>query len=76
MIRFLPRKSGHLRPGLKPAVLDTGKVRHKLHSEQFIVPGAQDYDRVFGALNIVIVLNALTFHSAWGTLVLKCHRSR
>ena len=61
-IRFLPRKSGHLRRGVKLTMLDTGKwKKKKLHSERFIVPGAQDYNRVLGALDIVIVLNALDF---------------
>ena len=59
-IRFLPRKSGHLRRGVKPTMLDIGKKK-KLHSEQFIVPGAQDYNRVLGAPDNVIVLNALDF---------------
>ena len=35
--------------------------KNKLHSEWFIVPGAHDYNRVLGALNILIVLNALDF---------------
>ena len=51
--------------------------KKNLHSDQFIVPGAHDYNRVLGALNIVIVLNALDFfYSAWGTFVSKCHRLR
>ena len=37
-----------------------GKMK-KLHSEWFIVPGAQDYNRLLGALDIVIVLNELDF---------------
>ena len=73
MIRFLPRKTGHLRKGVKLTMLDTGETK-KLHSEWLIVPGAHDYNRVLGAPNIVIVLNALDFF--YSTFWSKCHRLR
>ena len=41
----------------------------KLCSEWFIVPGALDYDRVLGAVNIVIVLNTLDFFIVPGALL-------
>ena len=43
--------------------------KKKLHSEQFMMPGAHDYGRVLGALNIVIVLNALDFFIVPGALL-------
>ena len=41
----------------------------KLHSEQFMVPGAYDYNRVLGALDIVLVLNAQDFFIVPGALL-------
>ena len=65
MIEFMPRKSGHLRKG--------GETDHAgsrqdvtLHSGQFVVPGAHDFDRVFGAPNFVLVLEALNFLKCLG----------
>ena len=37
-----------------------------LHSEQFVVPGAHDFDRVLGAPNFVLVLEALNFLKCLG----------
>ena len=50
-IRFLPRKSGHLKKGVKLTMLDREKWEKKLHSRCFIVPGALNYNRVLGALD-------------------------
>ena len=60
-IRFLPRKSGHLKKGVKPTMLDGEKWKKKLCSRCFIVPGAWNYNRVLGALDNLIVLNTLEF---------------
>ena len=39
-----------------------------LHSEQFVVPGAHDFDRVLGTLNFEQVLEALNFFKVPGAL--------
>ena len=64
-IEFLPRKSGHLKTG--------GETDHAgsrkdvtLCSGQFVVPGAHDFDRVLGAPNYVLVLEALNFLKCLG----------
>ena len=52
MISFLPKKSGHLRNGGVTDHAGSRKVL-ALHSGQFVVPGAHDFDWVLGAPNFV-----------------------
>ena len=65
MIKFLSKKSGHLKKG---GGTDCAGNRREvtLHSEQFIVPGAHDFDGVFGARSFVLVLDALNFLKCLG----------
>ena len=50
--RFLPKKSGHLL-NEGEADQDDGRETLTLHSEQFVVPGAQNIIRVLRAPNFV-----------------------
>ena len=65
MIEFLSKKLGHLKKG--GGTEHAGNRREvTLYSEQFIVPGAHDFDRVLGTPNFVLVLNALNFLKCLG----------
>ena len=49
-------------PEMRGEIDHAGHRRNKkLCSERYMVPGAHDYDRVLGAPNIVVMLNALDF---------------
>ena len=70
--RFLPKKSGHLQKKGETDQ-DDGTETLTLHSEQFVVPGAQNIIRVLGAPNFVKSARSTGLcKSAWGTMVLKC----
>ena len=69
----LSQKSGHLKNKGATDLADRGE-ESVLHSELFVVPGAQNILRVLKALNFVqSAWCTELYKSAWGTLGLRCH---